>query len=503
MKNFGKEELLDKVFRQKLKDHEMTGTDHLWKGIESRLEDKKRITIGSGLSWKKWFVIFSLIFVGGFAAYKLQSISNTKKNKTIENEQNVMRKNNGIAQDNNKINESTQVNENSKLSSGENEIGKEGSVSDISFQPTQENTGVVAETKAMHSKEGIASNSKKDLGGDKVYSKTRKHRNNTRQFIENQSDIISTSKFNSTIVNTIEPNTAGSLQNESGSNALLSVPLSENTEDNSISKATTLLGSVVSSTTKMPKKIKKYEYEDDGCNIFKNDRKRYYLDLYYSPELTSKSITAKNPVHQKYADLRTSDEKFAVSYSMGVRGSVVFRNGLALRSGLMYSVIKENFDWDSGDETNTKIVFNPLTGKNDTTTIISDIISRSNNSYKFFDIPFYVGYEKELRDFVFSANAGLGFNLSSRQSGIIYENENKTYYKLGNGTDAVSNIYKQNVGVSALFNFGLNYRINQRFRLLIEPSFRYYLSGLTTKDHILKHNTLQSGVILGVRYKLF
>ncbi|MGB3196116.1 MAG: hypothetical protein WBB17_00210, partial [Saprospiraceae bacterium] len=132
-----------------------------------------------------------------------------------------------------------------------------------------------------------------------------------------------------------------------------------------------------------------------------------------------------------------------------------------------------------------------------------DIISRSNNSYKFFDIPFYVGYEKELRDFVFSANAGLGFNLSSRQSGIIYENENKTYYKLGNGTDAVSNIYKQNVGVSALFNFGLNYRINQRFRLLIEPSFRYYLSGLTTKDHILKHNTLQSGVILGVRYKLF
>jgi len=188
---------------------------------------------------------------------------------------------------------------------------------------------------------------------------------------------------------------------------------------------------------------------------------------------------------------------------MGVRGSVVFRNGLALRSGLMYSVIKENFDWDSGDEEITKTVFNQQTGKYEITIETRDIISRSNNSYKFFDIPFYVGYEKELRDFVFSANAGLGFNLSSRQSGIIYENENKTYYKLGNGTDAVSNIYKQNVGVSALFNFGLNYRINQRFRLLIEPSFRYYLSGLTTKDHILKHNTLQSGVILGVRYKLF
>lgn len=161
------------------------------------------------------------------------------------------------------------------------------------FNLLKENTGVVAETKAIHSKEGIASNSKKDLSGDKVNSKTRKHRNTTRQFIENQSDIISTSKFNSTFVNTIEPNTAGSLQNESGANALLSVALSENTEDNSISKAATLLGSVISTTTKMPKRIKKYEYEDDGCNIFKNDRKRYYLDLYYSPELTSKSITAK------------------------------------------------------------------------------------------------------------------------------------------------------------------------------------------------------------------
>lgn len=79
---------------------------------------------------------------------------------------------------------------------------------------------------------------------------------------------------------------------------------------------------------------------------------------------------------------------------MGVRGSVVFRNGLALRSGLMYSVIKENFDWDSGDEEITKTVFNQQTGKYEITIETRDIISRSNNSYKFLIYLFMLDMKK-------------------------------------------------------------------------------------------------------------
>jgi hypothetical protein len=188
---------------------------------------------------------------------------------------------------------------------------------------------------------------------------------------------------------------------------------------------------------------------------------------------------------------------------MGARASVVFRNGVAFRSGFAYSVIKENFDWVTGFVTTTNVKFNPITGKNDTMVDpFVPTIERSKNFYKFYDIPVYIGYEKELKDFVFSVNTGLGFNIAARQSGVIYENEKKNYYKLGSNTDAVANIYRQNVGVSALFNFGLNYRLNQRWRLLVEPSFRYYMSGLTTKSHVLEHTSLQSGLMLGLRYKL-
>ncbi len=490
MKNFGKEDSVDKIFRQKLKDHDSSGTEYLWNGIESRLNQEK----GKRTAWYfgniKLIAVLSLFVLGGYACYSLyfKSVGNNNNNKTQIEEKNkpieVKETNNSVAS----------ISENTDLEN----INKKSINASSAVISTKKTTLVqnLNRDNSNRSKGEII----KEVANTNFSELSRENNTSYAQLGKSNTSVLSSTIESQNIVN------QDIIQENSGTSN--SIILDESSIDKNQFQAIVNLekidkrGSTIQLKSN-PKKLKKHTYDDDGCNIFKNDRKRFYLDIYYAPELTSKKIKARDPLYDSYAELRRSDEKFAVSYSMGARASVVFRNGVALRSGFAYSAIKENFDWVNGSLTTTSVIYNSTTGKNDT--VVNPpvpIIKRSNNIYKFYDIPVYIGFEKELKDFVFSVNAGLGFNIASRQSGIIYENEKKTYYKLGSNTDAVANIYRQNVGVSALFNFGLNYRLNQRWRLLVEPSFRYYMSGLTTKSHVLEHTSLQSGLMLGLRYKL-
>ena len=84
MKNFGKEDSVDKIFRQKLKDHDSSGTEYLWKGIESRLNQES----GKRTAWYfgniKLIAVLSLFVLGGYACYSLYFKSGVKNdnNKT-------------------------------------------------------------------------------------------------------------------------------------------------------------------------------------------------------------------------------------------------------------------------------------------------------------------------------------------------------------------------------------------------------------------------------------
>ena len=79
MKNFGKEDSVDKIFRQKLKDHDSSGTEYLWKGIESRLNQES----GKRTAWYfgniKLIAVLSLFVLGGYACYSLYFKSGEKK----------------------------------------------------------------------------------------------------------------------------------------------------------------------------------------------------------------------------------------------------------------------------------------------------------------------------------------------------------------------------------------------------------------------------------------
>lgn len=517
MKNFGKEDIVDQIFRQKLKNVEISETDHIWQNIEKSLNNSNRKTGAIGFNWLKAISILILVSLGGFIFYRSGIRTNTDGKNNLDKKETVK------STDKVAIN-LDQSSENESKESSSNPWDHERELDNKSVtNGTADNlqTYIISKTKDQNLRESTEciTNQNEAITTKRNRQITNKAKTSLDRSIRNNNNLGSP---NSGKTNTNLSNNTGQIRiqdaiyvadnqantnskdvqfssNDAQAKATQKINYAEAALDYN-SKLKVLLGPVV--YDRKPKKLKKNEYED-GCNIFKNDRKRFYIDVYYAPELTTKSIKGKAPIYDKYAMLRRSDEKFAVSYSIGSRGSVVFENGLALRTGLSYSVIKENFNYLNGEIKKTVIVPNPITNKNDTTYTVEPIISSSRNYYKFYDMPFVVGYERELRDFVFSVNAGVGINLAARQEGIIYLNETKAYYKLGSRSDAVSNIYKQNVGLSLLFNFGLNYRLNQRMRLLIEPSFRYYAQGLTSKDYVLDHKSLQTGLMLGLRYKVF
>ncbi|HEX5625990.1 MAG TPA: hypothetical protein VFX48_08230, partial [Saprospiraceae bacterium] len=240
----------------------------------------------------------------------------------------------------------------------------------------------------------------------------------------------------------------------------------------------------------------------DGCNVYRNEKTRYFVDVYYAPELANRSLKGNDAISNTYAQERAQSEKPIMSYSAGVRGSMVFANGLSLRAGLSYSNNTERFDFVKERQTITREIKDK--DGNVIRTEIEElvILDKMYNHYKYFDLPILIGYERDLKDFILSLNSGLAFNLSADQSGKIYKPDIKTVYELERSGEANESIFRNNAGVSFIASVGLNYKYNERMMLLLEPSARYYLRSLSDASNPVSQKYLFLGMNIGVRYRI-
>lgn len=240
----------------------------------------------------------------------------------------------------------------------------------------------------------------------------------------------------------------------------------------------------------------------EGCNVYKNNTSHFYIDGYYAPELASRSFSADKISDLAYAEKRSATEKAIMSYTIGLRASVVFPSGIAVRSGLQFSNNTERFDYIK----ETQIITIERKDKDGNVigfeTIEKEIMDQSYNHYKYVDIPIIIGYEKELKDFILSLNTGLGINISSSQSGKIYQSDLKSIYNVGNQGEGNTVLYKNHAGISWIGSIGLNYKYNDKIMLMLEPSARYYLKSITDEAYPLRQKYLFMGLNIGLRYKI-
>jgi len=491
----GRDHFTDKLFRKKLKDLDVGNQGHLWEGISKALDEEKRSGRFIYFPWMlKTLVGLSLISFSLLAAYKI-GYQHSMKEKSLQTpplpeweQRNLENEDNTSAGLISKIvNQDQSIDVRSGINRGQNnsivlseeqkESGEELK-EELVPKPNQPRWSLLVAGTGEAVKKVMQGNQGKSDSGLPL-----------KGVIDGSNAGIATSDF-------IEE------QEVSGGKMLVDA---NQKEINSGLQSLSLLPSskeltLLNGSNKNDLRI---HIKDDPCNMIQRyvKRDKIYLDFYYAPEISKRSIEAVYPESDSYADKRNMEERFIKAFSAGIRGSYVFRNGLALRTGFNYSEIKERFDFFAGTQIITIIKRDDKNNPIDTVQEEVPIIENIYNRYRFYDIPLVAGYEVDLADFLLSVNGGVAINLMTSRSGTIYNLDKKSKLDLSSNSVEGKNYFRNNVGMSLVGSFGLNYKLNRGLMLLAEPSVRYYLGSVTTDAYPLKQKYLQFGLIAGIRYQ--
>ena len=242
------------------------------------------------------------------------------------------------------------------------------------------------------------------------------------------------------------------------------------------------------------------------CADFKAKGVSFYLDLYGSPNIPIRTLTAKSEDFIDYAQQRRDSEAVNYALSAGARMAAVFASGASLRAGVEYTQINELFSYNNPDATRINVEYivdslgNVLWA--DTSYVSGTHIVMTHNRYRILDIPVAIGYELELANFVLSIHGGAHFNLLFRQKGDFLSPDGNEPVDFSSSNANAYDAFRNNIGVSLAGSFGLNYKLNSHTLLLFEPHFRYFLKPFTNDNYVVSQRYFNTGMTLGLRLKL-
>lgn len=257
-----------------------------------------------------------------------------------------------------------------------------------------------------------------------------------------------------------------------------------------------------------------------GCPSFgkRNRRhgggeKTFFVDAFGAPEYAFRRLSQNLPESGAYLNARDTVEKPWYALSAGVRASVVFESGLALRTGLVYTQTNEKAVFDSlgigkKDIHITDTYVPRLGGGVDTIRVTTTTYQRGifrttyYNRYRSIDIPLQLGFEFPLNDnWSFSVNGGANFNISSwRKADIL--NTNLKHEEISNGLGETNPVFRNSLGLSLFGSVAAYRQISSDLQLVIEPSVRHYLQPMTRTDYALKQAYTNAGLIVGLRFRM-
>lgn len=236
-----------------------------------------------------------------------------------------------------------------------------------------------------------------------------------------------------------------------------------------------------------------------------------YLDVYAGPDFGLRSFGSfsADSNSANYIQRRKESAKFASAFSVGLRYTKVFNNGMSLRSGINYSQINEKFQYINERDIRYILVITPrqiIVGGN-TVTIYDTLrytetgkrIKTTYNRYRSIDVPLQLGYEFGNGRLHTNISAGAIINLYSWQKGDVLDS---AYQPVSITTGKSSSLYgfKTNIGVGFLGSVSVYYRLRPRLHLLAEPYFRYNLQPMTRDNQNVTQKYSTLGLRLGVRW---
>ncbi|MBK9109427.1 MAG: hypothetical protein IPM92_13910 [Saprospiraceae bacterium] len=477
MSKSGQEHWLDSLFKKSLDHFELKPSDAVWENIAKHLDGEKRrpFLLGNWLNWL-WALIFVAVVLGIVAFLWF----NEKKQdpKPSKHPMDLPYRNSG-----------SEDKGTAQLFNSQSAVSSERPAHEIKAIP-------VSYVEEMNNNIAAEFNSK----NQQSLTEASKNPNFTK---EKEISLIPENKFSASAAN-IEETLGSEVNKEELNNLIASTdPMFMANAPNELSFTET--NKIPSKQNYLQTKTRKLDFSKlaEGCNVYYDNKAHFFVDAYYAPELAKRSFSVSDPAMLNYAEKRANTEKPILSYTAGLRGSVVFSNGLAFRTGLQYSNNSERFDYVKETLTIT------YERKDKDGNVIGietkeiDIMDQSYNHFRSIDIPFILGYEKDLKDFILSVNGGIGFNLFTKHSGKIYKEDQKAIYNLSSPGEGSDQIYKTKAGLSFITSVGLNYKYNERIMLMLEPSARLYFNSITEDSYPIQQKYVFFGLNVGLRYRVF
>ena len=243
-----------------------------------------------------------------------------------------------------------------------------------------------------------------------------------------------------------------------------------------------------------------------GCASFGNGKTKFYLDLMTAPGLAARSLYPRGKDYEDYADTRRRTELPRYAYSAAARLSLVTESGLAFRSGVNYSEINERFQHTIENE--VRIIITNIYGQNGdiigTDTTIEQTARQlvANNRYRTLDIPVVVGFERNFKNMTLTVNGGAYVNVLFRPQGEFLSPEDNRPVVFSNDLQNESYpAFRENLGIGWYGSIGVQYRLNPRMQVLVEPHLKAYPRSFTRDDFMTDQKYLTAGVFVGIRHQ--
>lgn len=228
------------------------------------------------------------------------------------------------------------------------------------------------------------------------------------------------------------------------------------------------------------------------------------LALYYSnPLFKYKLVDTLN--QSNYIQTRQQTESYQEAFSARVLGRYQWNQGLYVQAGLSYGQIDERFRFKNNFKDtiqgNVPITITILANnQRDTIFGSGDIAVHSfieadvYNYHRFIDVHLGIGYEIAMNDY-FGAyiDANIGLNVTSWHKGYILAPD----MSLHNFKEKP--IYKKQLGINLLTNFGLRYR-HGSMSYHFGPSVQYYFSDWLNDKNLLEQKYFNIGIHGGAMY---
>ena len=248
--------------------------------------------------------------------------------------------------------------------------------------------------------------------------------------------------------------------------------------------------------------------EDVTCAKFEERRIwRSTVDFVVSPDLVSRELKAVSPQYEEYAAARNTTENFRYGFSAGVRFSTTAPSGLAVRSGLNYSQINEQFSYRNDQE--ERVTITTEYGSNgqvigtDTVVDYFSVRRTVNNRYVTIDIPLILGYEFTAgNNFGVAINGGTFINMLFTQEGEFLSPATFEPVEFSGDTPDTYHAYRNRLGLAFYGSIGLTCRLSEDLDLLIEPHIKWRPQSITTPGYVLQQRFFTSGLFLGLRKRV-